>query len=79
MWEANKSNVQLKSDYLWKQKEFSKTVRRYKRKYRRDRSNRLLQEQKKDPKKFWDFIKKLSGEDKENLPEKVTNADGVCQ
>ena len=39
LWEANKSNVHLKSDYLGKQKEFSKTVRRYKRKYRRDRSN----------------------------------------
>ena len=78
LWEANKSNVQLKSDYLGKQKEFSKTVRRYKRKYRRDRSNRLLQEQKKTLRSFGIFIKKLSGEDEGNLPEKVTNADGEC-
>ena len=49
VWEANKVDTQLKSDNLRKQKEFCKAVRSCKRRYRRDRSNRLLQEQKKDP------------------------------
>ena len=77
-WEANKRDTQLKLDYLVKQKEFSKMVRRCKRKHKRDRNNRLLQEQKTNPSKFWSFIKKLGGEDKGNLPDTVTNAEGKC-
>ena len=75
-WEANKRDTQLRLDYLSKQKEFSKTVRRCKRRYRRDRNNRLLQEQKTNPNVFWNFIKKLGGEDKGNLPDTVTDAKG---
>ena len=71
-------DVQLKSDYLRKQKNFSKAVRSCKRRYRRDRSNRLLQEQKKDSRKFWDFIKSLDGEEKGCLPDTVTGANGEC-
>ena len=78
LWEANKSDTPLKLTYLKKQKEFSKTVRRYKRIYRRDRSNRLLHEQKRDPRKFWDFIKKLGGDTRVDLPDIVTSAEGEC-
>ena len=78
VWEVNKYDAQLKVNYLRKQKEFSKMVRKCKRRYRRDRSTRLLQEQKKDPRKFWDFIKKLGGEDKADLPDTVINAEGYC-
>ena len=47
--------------------------------YRRDRSTRLLQEQKEDPRKFWDFIKKLGGEDKADLPDTVSmQRDILC-
>ena len=53
-------------------------VRKCKRKYRKYRSNRLLQEQKKDPKKFWDFIKKLGGGSRESIPDVVTNSEGEC-
>lgn len=69
-WEANKADGELKSNYLQKQKLFSKMVRKCKRRFRRDRNDKLLQEQKKDPKKFWDFIKKLGGENRGSFREK---------
>lgn len=75
-WEANKADGELKSSYLQKQKLFSKSVRKYKRKFRRDRNDKLLQQQKKEPKKFWDFIKKLGGENGESFPDTVTNEKG---
>ena len=78
VWEVNKADVGLKLIYLQRQKHFSKMVRKYKRKYRKDRSNRLLHEQKKNPKKFWDFIKKLGGERQESIPDTVTNSEGEC-
>ena len=56
VWEANNANLHLRSDYLYKQEEFSKAVRSCKRRYRRNRNNTLLQEQKKGPKKFWNFL-----------------------
>lgn len=77
-WEVNKADEGLKLIYLQRQKRFSKMVRKCKRKYRKDRSNRLLHEQKKDPKKFWDFIKKLGGQRQESIPDIVTNSEGEC-
>ena len=41
-WESNKEGTQLRSNYLLKQKEFSKAVWGCKRKRRRDRNNRFL-------------------------------------
>ena len=53
-------------------------VHKYKRKFRRDRNDKLLQRQKKDPKKFWDFIKKLGGENRGSFPDTVTDEKGKC-
>lgn len=47
-------------------------------KYEEIQGDKLLQQQKKDPKKFWDFIKKLGCEYKKNLPDTVTNEKGEC-
>ena len=78
VWEANRTDAQLRVDYLQKQKEFSKTVRRCKRRHRRERNDRLLQDQRKNPKKFWEFIKNLGKESKGGLPDTVMNTEGEC-
>ena len=51
-WERNKRNGELKSAYLNSQKEFSKLVCKSKRRFRRERQLKLLEQQKYKPKLF---------------------------
>ena len=70
-WECNKSDETLKSAYLEKQKRFSKRVRSAKRKFRQARNNKLIEQQKRNPRDFWKFIKNLGGGNNTNLPDIV--------
>lgn len=74
-WEQNKSNNDLRELYLHSQKEFSKLVRKSKRRYRRERQNRLLDQQKRNPKAFWNFVKGI-GSTTHELPSTMRTADG---
>ena len=74
-WEGNKSSSELKLAYLENQRNFSKLVRRSKRKFRRDRQVNLLEKQKSKPKEFWNFVKGI-GSDRQELPTLVYGADG---
>ena len=58
-WENCKTDKNLKIAYLHKQSHFSKLVCSSKRKHRKARDNRLLQDQRSNPKKFWNFIKRI--------------------
>lgn len=75
-WEANKSNKDLKLAYLEKQKCFSKMVRGCKRKLRKARNDKLIENLGSNPRKFWTFIKNIGGSDSRNLPDTVTDSDG---
>ena len=76
-WEINKSNTSLRDIYSSKQKEFSKAVRKAKRVFRRKRELSLLDDQKKNPKKFWDFVKNLDCAKGNLLPSSVISHNGV--
>ena len=47
-----------------------------KRKHRRLRNDKLLQDQRSNPKKFWNFIKNLGGSVNNDLPDSVSREDG---
>ena len=74
-WERNKQNGELKSAYLNSQKEFSKLVRKTKRRFRRERQLKLLEQQKYKPKLFWNFIKGI-GSTTQQLPTSVCTSNG---
>ena len=75
VWERNKQNGELKSAYLNSQKEFSKLVRKTKRRFRRERQLKLLEQQKYKPKLFWNFIKGI-GSATQQLPTSVCTPNG---
>ena len=74
-WEQNKGNGELKLAYMSNQKEFSKLVRKSKRRFRRGRQLKLLQQQKYKPKAFWHFVKGI-GSTAQQLPNTVRTTDG---
>ena len=75
-WEKHRGNSQLKLSYLTKQKQFNKLVRSSKRKFRRLRRDKLLEDQKRNPKAFWNFIKNLGGSEQASLPDSVIDEMG---
>ena len=74
-WEENKSSVELKLAYLNKQKQFSKLVRSSKRRFMGMRRDKLLDDQKQNPKAFWNFIKNIGGV-QTSLPDSVKDEKG---
>ena len=71
-WERN---GELKSAYLNSQKESCKLVHKTKRRFRRERQLKLLEQQKYKPKLFWNFIKGI-GSATQQLPTPVCTSNG---
>ena len=76
-WEKDKGNPSLKKAYLSKQKEFSKMVRKAKRKHARTNQIKLLETQRRNPNAFWQYIKNLGTAPRATLPNSVENNEGV--
>ena len=72
-WEENKSSTQLKVAYL---KQFSKLVHSSRRRFRRMRRDKLLEDQKQNPKAFWNFIKNIGGGEQSSLLGSVIDEKG---
>ena len=72
----NKSSVELRLAYLNKQKQFSKLVRSSRCRFRGMRRDKLVDDQKQNPKAFWKFIKNIGGGVQTSLPDSVKDEKG---
>ena len=72
----DKSNGVLKGAYLSKQRELSKLVRKAKRNYARTNQLKLLEDQRKKPSAFWQYIKRLDSAPHVTLPNSIENSEG---